>query len=133
MYDGLSKYSKDQIDTMDQCHRRDLPPGRFPIKECVGWFAVNQEDSKVVGGSGVLMLPRGKSPTDPEGLRPHILNVFVDPGFRRKRIARALTNEAIGWCRDEGYSSVTLAASSQAEPLYESLGFQPCNYMKLDL
>jgi hypothetical protein len=39
----------------------------------------------------------------------------------------------IDWCRTQGFMNVTLHASDKGRPLYESLGFEPTNEMRLDL
>ena len=39
----------------------------------------------------------------------------------------------IGWCQREGFNRVTLHASDQGRRLYESLGFEPSNEMRLHL
>jgi hypothetical protein len=39
----------------------------------------------------------------------------------------------IAWCREQGYKTVALHASDEGRPLYESLGFQPTNEMRLHL
>ena len=37
------------------------------------------------------------------------------------------------WCRAEGFASVSLHASDAGRLVYEPLGFQPSNEMKLSL
>jgi hypothetical protein len=39
----------------------------------------------------------------------------------------------IEWCRANGFSAVSLHASSAGRPLYETIGFQQTNEMKLEL
>jgi len=39
----------------------------------------------------------------------------------------------IDWCKREGLARVTLHASDQGRHLYESLGFEPSNEMRLNL
>jgi len=36
------------------------------------------------------------------------------------------------WCREAGYKNVSLHASDEGRPLYESMGFVPTNEMRLD-
>ncbi len=63
----------------------------------------------------------------------YIWGVYVEPAWRRKGIARRLVVQAIERLRDEGYSRVYLHASPMGVPLYQSLGFQPGNEMRLGL
>jgi len=37
----------------------------------------------------------------------------------------------LDWCASQGIDHVTLAASDEGKPLYESLGFKPTSEMKL--
>lgn len=39
----------------------------------------------------------------------------------------------IDWCRHEGFTHVSLHASADGRSLYESLGFEPSNEMRLNL
>ena len=65
--------------------------------------------------------------------RAMILNMFVEPHYRRRGIARSLMEVMIlAWCKSAGYSYVGLHASDEGRPLYESLGFQPTNEMRLN-
>jgi GNAT superfamily N-acetyltransferase len=85
--------------------------------------------SGVVGGGGVLVVPW-------PGTEPHrawIQNVYVVPQFRRRGIARELMRTLIDWCRAQGFQSVSLHASADGRPLYEQLGFEATNEMRLGL
>jgi hypothetical protein len=39
----------------------------------------------------------------------------------------------ITWCKNEGLANVTLHASDDGRHLYETLGFEPTNEMRLKL
>jgi len=65
--------------------------------------------------------------------RAMILNMYVEPEYRRRGIARSLVNEMIRWCRGNGFVHVGLHASEAGRPLYEQLGFRPTNEMRLEL
>ena len=87
----------------------------------------------VVGGGGVVVVPWPGSGNRSRPLRPWILNVYVQPKFRRQGIARAVMNALIGWCRSQEFDCVCLHASNDGRPVYEQLGFQPTNEMRLNL
>jgi GNAT superfamily N-acetyltransferase len=95
------------------------------------WLA--RAGEKVVAGGFVLVSPWPSHPYDGQCRRATILNMFTDPPFRRQGIARRLMQTMIEWCRKEGFVHVTLHASDKGRPLYESLGFEPTNEMRLDL
>lgn len=95
------------------------------------WLACARE--KVVAGGFVLVSPWPSHPYDGQCRRATILNMYTDPPFRRQGIARRLMQTMIDWCKQEGFVHVTLHASDKGRPLYESLGFETTNEMRLDL
>jgi GNAT superfamily N-acetyltransferase len=96
-----------------------------------GWLALVGE--RVIAGGAVLINPWPSHPYDLECRRATILNVYVDPEFRRRGIARQLMRTMIDWCRKEGFASVYLHASNEGRALYETLGFEPTTEMRLKL
>jgi GNAT superfamily N-acetyltransferase len=62
-----------------------------------------------------------------------ILNVYTYSQFRRRGIARRLMQTMIAWCAGEGLARVALHASEDGRHLYESLGFELSNEMRLNL
>jgi GNAT superfamily N-acetyltransferase len=97
---------------------------RYFIAECDG----------AIAGSAVALVRRTLS--DEFVRRAHggyLANVFVEPRWRRRGIARELTLAAIDWLKAAGCVSVRLQASKFGRPLYESLGFVPGGEMVLRL
>ncbi len=86
-----------------------------------------------MAGGVVLISPWPSHPYDGQCRRATILNMYTDPPFRRQGIARRLMQTMIDWCREEGFVHVTLHASDKGRPLYESLGFEATNEMRLKL
>jgi ribosomal protein S18 acetylase RimI-like enzyme len=98
-----------------------------------GWFAVDAS-GQVAAGVGLLITPWVTSPFDPEQpFRAYLLNVYTYPEFRKRGLARLLTEQAIAYCRKRGLKVLWLHASEHGRPLYESLGFESTNEMKLVL
>ena len=98
----------------------------------LGWFAQTAE-VEVVGGAGVWVMDWPPLPRHPGDRRANILNVYVQPQFRRRGLARRLTQTAIDWCRQAGLRVIVLHASAAGRPVYEALGFTPTNEMRLVL
>lgn len=96
-----------------------------------GWLALAEE--RVVAGGGIVISPWPSHPYDLECRKSTILNLYTYPDYRRRGIARALMKTMIEWCRKEGFESVFLHASKNGRPLYETLGFEPTNEMRLKL
>jgi GNAT superfamily N-acetyltransferase len=62
-----------------------------------------------------------------------IIGVYVVPQYRRRGIARALTDAALSWLRGTECVEAKLHASPFGRGIYESLGFALTNEMKLSL
>jgi GNAT superfamily N-acetyltransferase len=96
-----------------------------------GWLATVAD--RVVAGGAVVISPWPAHPYDLQCRRATILNVYTNPEYRRRGIARQLMQAMIDWCKREGFARVTLHASDDGRHLYESLGFEPSNEMRLKL
>ena len=97
-----------------------------------GWLAEDPEDGVVAGG-GVIVLQFQPHPRDPRPRRAWVVNMFTEPAHRRRGLARRLVQTMVDWCRADGMTTLYLHASDDGRPLYESLGFQANNEMRLDL
>ena len=95
------------------------------------WLASSGD--RVVAGGAVIISPWPAHPYDLECRRATILNVYAYLDYRRRGIARRLMQTMIEWCRREGFARVNLHASEDGRHLYESLGFEPSNEMRLKL
>ena len=104
--------------------------------EYVAWLLLDDAGTPI-GSAGLLirsMLPRpaagaGKLLIGREGL---VVNVFIDPAWRRRGLARQLMEAVIAWGRAEGLARLVLHASDDGRPLYEALGFSPTREMSLE-
>ncbi len=63
----------------------------------------------------------------------YIWGVYVEPDWRRRGLARQLTEATLTYLRDLACTRVILNASPSGRPVYESMGFQPSNEMRLNL
>ncbi len=95
------------------------------------WLA--SDGKRTIAGGAVNISPWPPHPYDLEYRRATILNVYTDPAYRRQGVARRLMRTMIEWCRLEGFARVTLHASDDGRHLYESLGFETSNEMRLTL
>jgi GNAT superfamily N-acetyltransferase len=105
---------------------RAVPEGSFRA-----WLACDGE--RPIAGGAVLIVPWPAHPYDSECRRATILNVYTEPDYRRRGIARRIMETMIAWCRQENVARVNLHASDEGRRLYESLGFEPSNEMRLYL
>lgn len=100
--------------------------------EYLGWFAV-APDRSVVAGLGLWLMDWAPHIIGPGSPRGNIINVYTQPDWRRRGLARQLMDTALVWCRENGIRCVILHASDEGRPLYESLGFHSTNEMRLML
>jgi len=112
--------------TSQPCLREAMTNGTL-----YAWLATVEK--RVVGGGLIIISPWLSHPYDQQCRRATALNVYVDPEFRRRGIARQIMQTMIDWCRQQGFVHLSLHASEFGRPLYESLGFEPTTEMRLKL
>jgi GNAT superfamily N-acetyltransferase len=96
----------------------------------LGWLACTASGDIVAGG-GLLLYDWIPAPGRPKPSKAYVLDVYTDPTYRRRGIARRIMTEIVDRCRAEGYNRVFLHASTAGRPLYEALGFEQTNEMVL--
>jgi len=101
-------------------------------REYFGFLA--EHEGEVIGGGGVWLRPVLPRPGALQGaLEAYVLNVYVDPPHRRKGVARAIMEAILDWSRERKLARVVLHASKEGRSLYESLGFESTNEMRIKL
>jgi GNAT superfamily N-acetyltransferase len=96
-------------------------------------WLVETSEARVVSGGGIVIADWPGYPGESLAKRVWILNMYTEPDVRRLGLAKRLLQTILDWCRNEGFRTVSLHASPAGRPLYESLGFQPTNEMRLKL
>lgn len=94
---------------------------------------------KIIAGAGVIIRVVPPFPHRDEigkiriaeGRQGLILNVFTEPEWRRRGIAKLLMKEIIAWSREQSLDDLVLHASDDSHALYEQLGFVLTNEMRL--
>jgi GNAT superfamily N-acetyltransferase len=93
-----------------------------------GW--VIGDGDRTIASAGLLVLDWAPHYLDPAGeQRGYVLNVFVEPKYRRRGLAQALMAECMNEARRRGIRVVALHASEKGHPVYEKLGFTTRNEM----
>jgi GNAT superfamily N-acetyltransferase len=100
--------------------------------EYLAWFAL-AADSSIAAGLGLWLMDWPPHMVAGGRWRGNIINVYTEPEYRRQGMARDLMQVALEWCADNEVGEVILHSSDQGRLLYESLGFQPTNEMRLIL
>jgi len=97
---------------------RLLPAGTYR-----GWV-VAVPSGDIVAGGGMTILPWPPGPWYVGGRMAFVYNVYTEPAHRRRGLARMIMHAIHAWCRHQGIGVAGLNASSQAQRLYESMGYQ---------
>lgn len=100
----------------------------------IGFLAVGA-DQAIIGGAGAHVrpqLPRISSNGTYVATRPVplLVNVYTEPQWRRRGIARELLITLMRWAAEGGADQVVLHASDAGRALYASLGFAATNEMR---
>ncbi len=101
--------------------RRALPEGTYRA------YIAETSEHQAVAGAGVMTCDR---------LGPqcaYLCNVYTEPEYRRRGLARRLLEDLLAWCRAKGLTMVDVHASGEGRTLYADLGFAPTNEMRLIL
>lgn len=103
--------------------RRMLSDGKY-----AGWITTDGE--RTIASAGLLILDWAPHILDPAGeQRGYILNVFVEPEYRRRGLAQMLTKECMAEARRRCIRVVALHASQKGKLVYEKIGFKESNEM----
>lgn len=93
----------------------------------IGWLTLDGE--KVIAGAGLLILDWPPHPLDPGCYRGYLLNVYVEPEYRRKKLASHLIDMALAEARRRNILVVALHSTEEGRALYEANGFRRTNEM----
>jgi GNAT superfamily N-acetyltransferase len=105
---------------------------RIKSDEYSAWLVLDAEGS-VVAGASLWLMDWPPHMVGSGARRGYILNVYTEPEFRRRGLARCLMEVIVEWCRRNGIDTVILHASPRGRTLYESLGFKATNEMRITL
>src|SRR5258708_32016106 len=116
MFAEIGNLPTARLDAMDAVFRPWLDEG-MARGDYHGWFGVNR-GGEVVAGAGLWVMDWLPHQAHIEPQRGNIVNVYVQPEYRRRGLARALTELALAWCRHNGVRMVILHASDAGRPIY---------------
>jgi GNAT superfamily N-acetyltransferase len=131
MFLDMGKHDPQKLEAMTNAYRPWLA-SKMAAGEYLGWFATS-EDGAVAAGLGLWLMDWPPHVIGTGLRRGNIINVYTEAAHRRRGLARRLLNTALDWCRANGVDVVILHASKDGRQLYESVGFQPTNEMRLIL
>ncbi len=107
-----------------------------PRGDYLAWVAEDDGSPPApIGGAGVQLrpiVPRPGAGADDLELGPEaiILNVYVEPDWRRRGVGEALMHAVMAALAARGIRRIVLHASKDGRRLYERLGFVATNEMR---
>ncbi len=88
-----------------------------------GWII--EDAGKPIASAGLLVLDWPPHPLDPAcEHRGYLLNVFVEPEYRKRGLAHALVDLCMAEARRRHLRVVALHSSDAGRPIYEGFGFR---------
>lgn len=124
---GAFGATEDTLKTMTLHFRAWLAP-RLKDGSYFGFIA--EDENVPVAGIGLVILPWAPHPFHPrEDRRGYILNVYVEPSHRRRRIGERLMNLAEEELRQRGIGFATLHATEAGRALYATQSWAPTTEM----
>ena len=129
----LPSHQEEALVQITAAYLRDaLPRGEY-----LAWVAEDKAMPPIIiGGAGVQLrsiLPRPRPGEDDLELGPEaiVLNVYVEPTWRRRGVGEALMRAILDALAARGIRRIVLHASGDGRRLYERLGFVATNEMRL--
>lgn len=130
----LAEHLAAPLEQATASYLRDAPPRG----EYLAWVAEGRGSPPVaIGGAGAQLrpiLPRPGPGSDDVELGPEaiVLNVYVEPTWRRRGVAEALMRAVLGTLTARGVRRIVLHASADGRRLYERLGFVQTHEMRFE-
>lgn len=137
MFRDMGTLPEDSFDAMCDAARRFYAHAVVE-GDYLAWLASPASDSAIVVAGAGLQL-RAAQPGVREssrgfvmssGLQGIVMNVYTEPAWRRRGLARLLMRYVMDGARAHAVGSLVLHASNEGRPLYETLGFTPTNEMR---
>ena len=94
---------------------------------------VAEGEGRIVAGALLQLKEALPNPLSPQAVRGYLFNVYTEPEFRGRGLARRLTEALLEIAQAQGVGMVDLHASKDAEALYRSMGFEPTPEFRLIL
>lgn len=85
---------------------------------------VCEYDGQMIATAGISLFEMMPTTEHPNGRAARLMNMYVEPFYRRRGIAKELLNYAMMYAKEHGIGKVMLNPSRMGNSLYENYGFQ---------
>ncbi len=126
MFLDAARHPTERVRAMSAAFADWLRP-RIEDGRYFGW--VIDAGTAPVASLGMMWLDWPPHPLHLSPGRGYLLNVFVEPDWRRRGLARELARKALIHAAEHGTEAVVLHPTAEAVSLYQSLGFKVSNEM----
>jgi GNAT superfamily N-acetyltransferase len=130
MFQDMGHNDESALDAMTEAFRPWLEK-KMEANEYLAWFV--EADRSIAAGLGLWLMDWPPHMVAGGRWRGNIINVYTEPAYRRRGMARELMQVALDWCAAHEVGAVILHSSEEGRALYESLGFTQTNEMRLIL
>lgn len=122
MWRDIGGFTDEQLAEADAPYRRWMRQ-RLRSGRLVGWVAEDGAGRPVA--SGCVWVQRVQPrPLDPTGEQPYLLSMYTAPAARGSGVAARIVDAAEAWCRENGFTRLTLHAAPMGRNLYARAGFE---------
>ncbi len=133
MFREIGRWSPPVLARSERAYRR-WARREMAAHRLFGFVAEDRPEGRVVGSGVVWLQPSQPRPSPlARNSMPYIMSMFTEPSYRGRGVASSLVRLMVHWAAARGYRRVFLHASRKGRPVYERLGFEPGNEMRLDL
>jgi ribosomal protein S18 acetylase RimI-like enzyme len=123
MFTDGGRRTEHELTAMDTSFRKWLEPR---LKDETYFGFISSDDQTPIAGVGLMELDWPPHPSHPEdGRRGYVLNLFVDPKYRKQGIAKNLMRLADNEFKERDIQYAILHSTSAARPVYEQIGWRP--------
>lgn len=91
----------------------------------IAWLVYDGD--RLIGTGGVSFFQVMPTCHNPSGHKAYIMNMYTDPAYRRRGVARGTLDRLVGEIRARGVAAISLEATEMGRPLYEKYGFVKMN------
>ncbi len=131
MFESMGFNDPNQLNSADQA-ATEYFTNAIPKNHFYGWLAISTKGN-VIGSGGLVIDQHPPGPTNLSGQIGYIMNLVTVPQYRRRGIARRVMQTMLDWLRNSNIVVSSLHATKEGKPLYEELGFEDSNEMRLEL
>ncbi len=131
MFESMGFEDPNRLDIADKASSNYFSKA-IPNEQFFGWLAFSSAN-EAVGSGGIVIDYHPPEPVNLLGKIGYIMNQVIIPEFRRKGISRRLMQTMLIWLKDSNIQISSLHTTEDGRHLYEELGFESSNEMRLNL